>query len=150
MNKEVLKKIKDSKKKQPIRKWWRKNSYIVWRTLLFPLWLAGIIVEKVNKKLYDATKWDEERAIKILNYYVPKRSNWNEDDKTLYFFSNGYAMSKDIKRKDRRFWNKHRIKIRDLLIDKFEIEGFEKYKGCCDYPWIEITFEMIEKKREVL
>ena len=146
MNKEVLKKIKDSKKKHSIRKWWKKNSYIVWRILLFPLWLTGIIVEKVNKKLNDSIEWDEERATKILNYYVPKHSSWSEDDKTLYYFTNGYGWYRGIKRKDRRFWNKHRRKIEDFLINEFEIEGFEKIKGCCEYPWIELDFEMIEQK----
>lgn len=54
-----------------------------------------------------------------------------------------------LKLHDRRWWNLHRDfwggKIRDYLLEKFELEGFEKIVGDTYDNWTEITFRMIEK-----
>ena len=99
------------------------------------------------------TKFIEERANEILNYYIPNFADWNADDKCFYFFDNGYgwSMYSDmyIKSKDRRFWNANAGvvggKLRSYLINEFELEGFKKEVGDCSNGWTEITFTMIEK-----
>lgn len=155
MNKEVVKAInKKESKFNIIKKWWDKNGYKVMRVVLFPIWWGIKAKEKINYYLNSREEWSEERVKEILNYYVPRFADWDEDNKSFYFFDNGYGWSigfakKYLKRKDRRFWNIHNGlgggKIRSYLIDKFELEGFEKEVGNCSDGWTEIAFRMIEK-----
>ena len=149
MNNEVIKAMQ-SKKEHKARKWWCKNGYKVWRVVLFPLWIGEILWNEVNKRLNDKQKWNEERANEILNYYIPRRSEWVDKEKTFYFFDNGmgwaYGCAKYyLKRKDRRFWKVNSGwwggKMREYLIEKFQLEGFTKEVGTCD-DWTEITFKL--------
>lgn len=152
MKAETYKAIKDKQKKHPIRDWWNKNGYKVLRIILFPIWLYTVIKEKLSNYRYDHTEWDEERTNEILNYYIPNFSKWNEEEKTLFFFDNGYGWylcyaKRYLKRKDFYYWNKFAsLKIRNYLIEKFELEGFEKQiidSGCSF--WTEIVFKQREE-----
>lgn len=155
MNKEVVKAMnKKENRFNAIKKWWDKNGYKVMRVVLFPIWLGIKAKEKITSYLNSREEWSEERVKEILNYYIPRLADWDEEDKCFYFFDNGYGWSiglakKYLKRKDRRFWNVHHGwgggKIRSYLIDEFELEGFEKEVGNCSEGWTEIAFRMIEK-----
>lgn len=152
MNKEILKAINDKQKKHPIRNWWNKNGYKVLRVVLFPIWWYTVIKEKLSDYRYDHTEWDEERTNEILNYYIPNASEWDEEEKTLFFFDNGCGWNhryvrRYLKRKDFYYWDKFAsLKIRDYLIEKFELEGFEKQiiDSGCGY-WTEIVFKQREE-----
>ena len=155
MNKEVVKAMnKKENRFNAIKKWWDKNGYKVMRVVLFPVWFGIKAKEKITFYLNSREEWSEERVKEILNYYIPRLADWNEEDKSFYFFDNGYGWSiglakKYLKRKDRRFWNLHNGwnggKIRSYLIDEFELEGFEKEVGNCSDSWTEIAFRRIEK-----
>ena len=151
MNKEIIKAMnKKETKIDKIRKWWGKNGYKVMRVILFPIWWGIKAKEKITSYLNSKCEWSEERANEILSYYIPRKADWNEDDKCFYFFDNGYGWSmprakKYLKRKDRRFWELHNGKIRTYLIEKFELEGFEKEVGDCYDSLTDISFKMIEK-----
>ena len=154
MNKEIAKAIKRKEKKtSAFNFWWRKNDYKVYRIIFFPLWIASIVLKKISRKLNKKNFWNEKRANEILNYYIPRRSRWYAEEQEFYFFDNGYGWStglakKYLKRKDRRFWEVNNGfsggKIREFLIDEFELEGFTKEVGNCSDGWTEITFKMIE------
>lgn len=155
MNNEVIKAMTKKEKKSIIPAWWKKNSYKVWRVVLFPLWIILVGAEKLEKWLNSRQVWSVARANEILNYYVPRYASWSEEDKCFYFFDNGYGWNmshakKHLKLKDRRWWNNHKGfvggKIRTYLIDEFELEGFTKEVGNCYDGWTEITFRMNEKK----
>lgn len=149
MNKEIIKAMQ-SKKEHKARKWWRKNGYIVWRVVLFPLWAGEILWNEINKRLNSKQEWNEKRANEILNYYIPRRSEWVDKEQTFYFFDNGlgwaYGCAKYyLKRKDRRFWKVNRDKIREYLIEKFQLEGFTKeIRDAIDAydDWTEISFKL--------
>ena len=155
MNKEVVKAMnKKENRFNAIKKWWNKNGYKVMRVVLFPVWFGLKAKEKITSYLNSREEWSEERVKEILNYYIPRLADWNEEDKSFYFFDNGYGWSiglakKYLKRKDRRFWNIYNGwsggKIRSYLIDEFELEGFKKEVGNCSDGWTEIAFRMIEK-----
>ena len=152
MNAEIIKAMNKKEKKHTFRKWWNKNSYKVYRVIFFPIWIGTIIIDKTNKYLNSRQKWSEERAKEILNYYIPRRAEWCEEDKTFYFFDNGMGWGnlakRYLKRKDRRWWNLHRGwiggKIRDYLLNEFELEGFTKEIGNCYDGWTEVSFTLIE------
>jgi len=160
MNKETLKAIKKNNqpsKLKPLKDWWGKYNYIVFRIIFFPIWIIVLSYEKVNDYLNSRTQWDEKRANKILSYYIPRCSDWNEENKTFYFFDNGQgwvigSAKRFLKLKDRRFWQNNAYiwgggGIRDYLITTFELEGFTKKvidKDC----YTEIIFKMIEDSGE--
>ena len=145
MNKEIIKAMQ-GKQEHKVRKWWRKNGYKVWRGVLFPLWISEILRHEISTRLNSKEKWSEERANEILNYYIPRRAEWNQKEQCFYFFDNGIgwrlSLAKEyLKRKDRRFWKVNCSKIREYLIEKFQLEGFTKVIGNC-YDWTEITFNL--------
>lgn len=155
MNKEV---VKAMNKKETIinrfNKWWNKNGYKVMRVILFPIWWGIKVKEKIEVHLNSKLKWSEERANEILNYYIPRIAKWNAENKTFYFVDNGMGWGmkchqKKIKLKDRRWWRRYTCgwggEVRTYLIEKFELEGFEKIVGDIRVAWTEITFKMIEK-----
>lgn len=155
MNAEIIKAMnKKETKVDKIRKWWNNNGYKVMRVILFPIWWGIKAKEKVNAYLDSRNTWSEERANEILSYYIPRNADWDAEKKSFYFFDNGMGWDlrcrqKRIKLKDRRWWKNYtRVwggKVRDYLIEKFELEGFEKTVGDTDDFYTEITFKMIEK-----
>ena len=152
MNQEIIKAMNRKETKlDKLRKWWNKNGYKVLRVIFFPVWIITLVIKKINKKLNEKNLWNEERANEILNYYIPRMSKWYADEQEFHFFDNGYGWSiglakKYLKRKDRRFWKVNNGfvggKIREFLIDEFELEGFIKEVGNCSDGWTEITFKM--------
>jgi hypothetical protein len=153
MNTEIIKAMNKKKNKPTFRKWWSKNGYKVNRVIFFPIWIGSVVVEKIQKKLNARQVWSEEKAKTILDYYVPRKAEWCEEDKTFYFFDNGMGWGnlakRYLKRKDRRWWNNHRGwvggNIRDYLINSYELAGFTKTVGNCANGWTEVSFTMIEK-----
>lgn len=153
MNAEVIKAMTGKEtKREKFSKWWNKNGYKVMRVVFFPLWISIKGIEKFTDYLPSRHKWSEARAKKILNYYIPRVSDWSAKDKSFYFFDNGMGWSinrKKIKFRDKGWWNVFRGfsggSIRDYLIKDFELEGFEKIINN-DYTYVtDITFKMIEK-----
>ena len=155
MNKEVIKAInKKETKIDTFRKWWNKSGYKVMRVVLFPLWWGICIKDKVNYYLNKKEVWSEERADEVLSYYIPRKAEWDAEDKSFYFADNGMGWGmrycrKKIKRQDRRWWKIYTSgwggKVRTYLINKFELEGFTKEVGDTYDSWTEVTFRMNEK-----
>ena len=155
MNAEIIKAMNRKNEKHPIRDWWHKNGYKVARVVLFPIWGCVWAHNKIKSKLNAQIEWSDERANEILSYYVPRKCSWDEETQELHFFDNGYGWSmcsakKRLKFKDRRFWNKFGGwaggKIREYLLNTFELEGFTKELGDCSDGWTEIYFKKIEER----
>lgn len=148
MNKEIVKAMR-GKKEHKVRKWWNKNGYKVWRVVLFPLWIGELLKDKIEKYLNSKETWSEKRANEILNYYIPRRATWDEEAQCFDFFDNGLgwyfgSAKKFVKRKDHRFWkvncNWYGGKMRDYLVNSFQLEGFTKEVLMSDYNWTQIAF----------
>ena len=155
MNKEIIKAMnKKETKIDGFGKWWNKNGYKVMRVVFFPIWWGIKAKEKIEAHLNSKCEWSKEKANKILSYYIPRKAEWDAENKCFYFFDNGYGWSmcyakKYLKRKDRRFWNIYGDwiggKVRSYLIDEFKLDGFEKKVIDCYDGRTEISFTMIEK-----
>lgn len=154
MNAEIIKAMnKKETKLDELRKWWNKNGYKVMRVILFPVWWGIKAKERIDSYLNSQNGWSDERANEILSYYIPRKAEWDAEDKSFYFADNGMGWGmkchqKKIKLRDRRWWNCNRGfwggKIRTYLIEEFQLEGFEKIVGDTYDSWTEITFKMIE------
>lgn len=157
MNKEIIKvmngKNTESIARLAIKTWWKRNNYKVLRVLCFPVWIGMIIKDKYNIYMNKKQVWSEARAQEILNYYVPRRFEYDKNDKTFYYFDNGYGWNikhakKFLKRKDRRFWKIYSGiwggQIRSFMINKFELEGFIKNIGDCTDGYTEIWYTSIK------
>lgn len=151
MNKEIEKAMNRKESKTfHFYGWWIENGYKVMRVVLSPMWVYMCGKRKINNYLNSKCKWDEERANKILSYYVPRYSKWNAENKSFYLADNGLGWDKKkIKMKDRRWWKNNTRgwggEVRTYLIEKFEMEGFEKIVGDTYDSWTEVTFKLIEK-----
>ena len=137
MNKETIKAMnKKPTAWDALRRWWSKNGYKVMRVLLFPVWAIVWAHEKLEARRNQQTIWSEERAAEILSYYIPRRAEWNAEKKRFYFYDNGmgwgmkHTLKKYIKLRDRRFWKMYACgwgyKMREYLINGFELDGFNK------------------------
>lgn len=158
MNKEVIKAMnkretKIDKVRKQFRKWWSNNGYKVMRVTFFPVWLGITAKDKITFYLNSKEKWNEEKANEILSYYIPHVAEWDNENKSFYFFDNGCGWSinyakRHLKKKDRRFWKVNTGlfggEMKYYLINKFELEGFKKENCACDYSYTEIVFTMIE------
>lgn len=143
MNKEIEKMIIRSKNenKNTILKWWRKNRYKVLRVKLSLITFITFIKEKYDNIVRNRNRWNEIKADRILQYFIPRKGKWYSEDNSLYFFDNGLGWeTKYVKFKDRAFWEINNREIRKYLINKFEIEGFIKEVGECSNGWTELTF----------
>ena len=148
MNKEIEKAM--NKKEHKIVTWYKNNSYKIWRIILFPIWFFSTVNDKIAKKKYKNLEWDKTRADKILTRYMLRESEWNEKEKSFYFWNNGWYISsysgkKATKRKDHKFCSKYKFELKEYLLNEFELEGFTKIIDDCDYGCIEITFKLNEK-----
>lgn len=158
MNKETLKAIKrnnEPSKLETLKNWWATYDYIFYRIILFPIWIVILVYDKINKYLDSRIQWDEKQANEILSYYIPRQADWNEEDKSFYFYDNGrgwalWSAKHYLKFKDRRFWKNNTFgwggEIRRYLIENFELEGFTK-TVLDDRDYTEIVFKMIETER---
>ena len=163
MNKEIKKAIKKQQRKQKpskikeLKSWYKNKYYKIWRVILFPIYLCLLAHHKIKEYRYNKEIWDEERVNKILNYYIPRTADWNEEDKSFYFFDNGYGWNlshakKHLKFKDRHFWKHYTVgwggEIRRYLVENFELEGFTKENlgGISSWDDTKIVFKMIETK----
>lgn len=155
MNKEIIKAMnKKEVKTNSIKKWWKKNNYKVARVVLFPIWWGICAKNKIHDYRYKRLEWSKERANEILSYYIPRKSEWDNEDKTFYFADNGMGWrmkchQKKIKLKDRAWWRKYTCiwggRVRTYLLKEFELEGFTKEVGDTYDGWTEVCFRLIEK-----
>ena len=142
MNKEIVRAME--KKERKFSKWLRKNGYKIMRVLLFFIWIPMWFNDKLNAR----QKWSEERANKILSYYIPRNSEWDAAENCFYFFDNGigWSANKKVKWRDRRWWKCNCSffggEIRSYLISTFELEGFKKEVLETENSTTEIIFHL--------
>lgn len=153
MNTEITKAMnkKENSFFQRVQKWYRKNGYKINRVILFPVWIGIVAKDKIHNYWYKNTEWSDERANEILSYYIPRVAKWYPEEKEFYLFDNGCGWDKrKIKLKDRMFWRKFTGfwggEMREYLIDKFELDGFEKTVNDTYDSRTEITFTLKEGK----
>lgn len=169
MNKEVAKainkknKLNDWYKKQyeknlkkeesKWRNWLRKNRHIIFRVILFPIWIAILYANMLDRFLDSRTLWCEERANKILRNYVLDVAIWKSKNQTLYLadFCDNWRFrcaKYHIKIRDRRFYRLYEERMRLYLIESFMLDGFTKVVRNCENNCVEILFKVKQEEEE--
>lgn len=128
------------------------------KILINPAWIAWKLKTKIEDKLNARIKWNEKRADKIWREFLweyfeveKDREEKNDFGYYIYYRNSGYSEFgktelRKFNREDRKFLNKYHVKVMEYLVDKFQLEGFEKEK-VYQYgaPSIELHFHPIEK-----
>lgn len=126
-------------KKHPIRTWWRKNDYKVWRVILFPLYFLELARQKLEKIQYNKMEWREEEAKRIFDKYLPRRvkSDMDEDGSFLVCEYAGdfhpgvdilWGFDTHMTKKDKNYFWKFYNNFKKYLLSKdgYQIEGYKK------------------------
>ena len=112
------------------KKWWDKNGYKILRILLFYIWIPMLIIDKIKsknyKKIYNNGEVSVDWLKKFCDTYLPGICDKTENG--YYFFNNGYGFGgyKFIKRKDRKIASMHCSILLYYIVNKYEIEGYDK------------------------
>lgn len=82
MNKDIFEKAKNKSKKP----WYMVNT----KNYQIPFWALPVApfvigISKLNDWFYDRIKWDERKAVKVLNHVLPKILNYDKDEDAYYY-----------------------------------------------------------------
>jgi hypothetical protein len=135
IEKQVVKKQRRENNK--LRKWWRNNSYKVWRVLLFWLWmpilLFGIREDKRFKKMQYSDETTKKYLDKVLPYLV---SYWREESDCFLMTEAGDMGGINFQalmglprryRKQERYFIKFYQEVKAYIVRTYEIDGYEKF-----------------------
>lgn len=132
----------NSHKTNALKDWWKKNRLTVLRIVLFPLWVAEMVIEKIKNAQSKKNVWSEERAEQFCNKYLPQICDKTETG--FWLFNNGYGFTgyKCVRRhkKDLNFARCYQWKLFDYIRKQYEIGGYEKEVLSEDWDRIEVEF----------
>ena len=129
--------IKQRRENSKLRKWWRSNSYKVWRVLLFWIWIPMVLSNKKKDKQYKSMQYSEETTKKYLDKVLPYLvSYWGEEPNCFLFTTAGDMGGINFKalmhlrrryRKQERYFTKFYEEVKAYIVRKYEIDGYEKF-----------------------
>lgn len=133
-------------KTNAVKEWWGKNHLYVLRVVLFPIYLAELIADKIQKHNAKLNVWSEERAKDFCDKYLPRLCDKTESG--FWLFNNGYGFTryKAIRRnkKDYRFASVYQWDLFKYIKDAYEIEGY--VKKVLDNEWNKLEVEWTKKE----
>lgn len=131
MNKILKAKNKlDRKENNKFRKWWVKNRHIIFRTILFPIWITLEMCEKYKNNTYEKMEYSPKLTKKYLDKILPKMVVGYCYDVKNFTISNsndaGDIRVYDFSRKN-KYLSKFSHLLLDYIINEYEIEGYKKF-----------------------
>ena len=138
-------KIKNKKPKANRKKWWviKTKNYVI-PLYLLPIALIIIPFYKFNDLIESkCLKWSNERADKVLNKWLLKVLEWDEEtneySRSINVFGNWFSY-KSMPFGHRKWAWKHEYTLKDYLLEKYENPNYTKTVEK-DYDWYEIIFK---------
>lgn len=135
IEKQVVKKQRRENNK--IRKWWHKNSYKVWRVLLFWLWIPIVLFDKKRNKQYKRMQYSIETTKKYLNKVLPYLvSYWGEEPNCFLITSASDMGGIDFRalmnlprryRKQEIYFTKFYQEVKAYLVRTYQVDGYAKF-----------------------
>ncbi len=125
MSKDIFEKAKNKPKKP----WYMVNT----KNYQIPLWalpIAPIIIgiSKLSDWFYDRIKWDERKAIKVLNHVLPKILDYDKNEDAYYYCMDWgtYNLWHKAPLRYRRFVYKYDVQLQSFIKDKYAVKGYCK------------------------
>lgn len=98
--------------------------------LILPVAPFLIAIDKFNMWRYNRRVWDEKKATKVLNYFLPYVLEYDEADDAYYYYLEWYTDRRSIAKKVplrlRKWTRKFGFEIIRFLINGYEKSGFTK------------------------
>jgi hypothetical protein len=143
IEKQVAKKKRRENNK--LRKWWRNNSYKVWRVLLFWIWIPIKLFCDADDKKYKTMQYSDETTKKYLDKVLPYLvSYWGEESDCFLMTDAGdmggisfrAIMSLPSKySKQRRYFTKFYQETKAYIVRMYEVDGYEKFPIMTSADW---------------
>lgn len=128
-----------------LKKWWRKNSYKVWRVLLFWLWLPIKLFCDADDKQYKAIQYSNEITKKYLDKVLPYLvAYWREEPNCFLMTDAGDMGGISFKalmslprrhRKQERYFTKFYQEVKAYIVRTYEVDGYEKFSIMTSADW---------------
>lgn len=114
--------------------------------VLLPLGLIYIAKDRIHLKYVEHLEWDEVKASKVLDYFLPYVIEYDEDKNVYYYCTNwGYSRTQLSKRVPLRLkgWSKkYHIDVFKYLENGYQKKGFVKsFEKEWNERWIIFTPE---------
>lgn len=136
---------KKRREKNKFKKWWRCNSYKVWRVLLFWLWIPMVLFGIKEEKRFKATQYREETTKKYLDKVLPYVvARWNEEPDCFLITSAGdmggirFEALMNLPRryrKQERYFIKFYQEAKAYIVRTYEIDGYDKFPIVASADW---------------
>ena len=137
------KKVERNKKLKKFSPYISIGNYKVF-VLILPIFPFIVVWEKLKDWNYQRMKWDEKKAIKILNYVLPKTLEWDEEDNAFYYClewsPSGFSNSARII--DKKWCKKFKYDLRDFIEKEYENPNYIK---TIERDWEESWVKFVEK-----
>jgi hypothetical protein len=146
MNK-IEKQVNRKKRREnnKIRKWWRANSYKVWRVLLFWLWMPIVLFGIREDKRFKKMQYSDEKTKKYLDKVLPYLvTYWKEEPDCFLITSAGDMGGINFKtlmslprryRKQERYFVKFYQEVKAYIVRTYEVDGYEKFPIMTSGDW---------------
>ena len=152
MNYKNIKKQK-AKRHSPIKQWWRKNDYKVFRVIFFPLWIGSVLHKKYKDTEYENLTYSPE----LMKKYVDKVFPWiviykgepieeilitNDEYYDAFgglLFSDFVYHARYKNKKVKQYLLKFSNQFKQLMLDEYEIEGYKKTVLQTSKEWQELA-----------
>lgn len=124
-------------------KWLRKNRHKVMRVVLFPIWIAVLLIEKYKDRRHKSLVFTEEYCKKCLDKMISKLIIFHKEDPNcflisdcddfgyitfdeLYGFNSRYYLEKHGCKREIRFTRKFYKMVEVYIMDEYRIDGYHK------------------------
>lgn len=134
-----------ARKRKSRKKWYiirtKSRSYYIWALPFIPLF---VFCEFLADLHYKKLRWNEKTATKVLNKVVPEVSEWDSEDST-FFYSTEWDTVFMVRHSPllyRKWARKFQSRLAKFLVEKFEIEGYEKAvvsEYGCGEAWVKFS-----------
>lgn len=125
MSKNIFEKAKNKSKKP----WYMVNT----KNYQIPPWVLPIApfvigISKLSDWFYDHIKWDERKAVKVLNHVLPKILDYDKDEDAYYYCMSWgtYNLWHKAPLRYRCFAYKYDFKLPPFIKDKYMAKGYCK------------------------
>lgn len=136
MSKDIFEKAKNKPKKP----WCVVNT----KNYQIPFWVLPIApfvigISKLSDWFYDRVKWDECKAIKVLNHVLPQILAYDKDEDAYYYCMSWgtYNLWDKAPLRYKCFAKKYHLNLHSFIKDGYMVKGYSKSVTNDDYDeWV--------------